>query len=99
MIRNEQVLQKMLQEVKEALEISNQSLEVKAHAKSIRLLCDLLIDTEEELSNPNAASSSKHPTSNELELQKMMGDMQSQTINQPKKLEEKEANGDSIFDF
>ncbi|MFB1049685.1 YwdI family protein [Paraliobacillus sp. JSM ZJ581] len=99
MIRNEQVLHKMLQEVKSALEKSNHSTEVKAHVRSIRLLCDLLLETEEEVSTTAPTSVQQSSVADELELRKMMGDLNSQTVNQSKRLKEEEANGDSIFDF
>ncbi|WP_182200789.1 YwdI family protein [Paraliobacillus salinarum] len=99
MISNEQVLQKILQEAKAALESSDQATEVKAHARSIRLLCDLLLDTKEETvsTTPNA---SQYPKAvEELELRKMMGDLQSPSATQSKRLDEEEGNGDSLLDF
>lgn len=99
MISNQQVLQKMLQEVQAALATSDQPVEVKTHAQAIRLLCELILDTEE--AKPNVATSKlpQHDASNEIELRKMMGDLPNPSPKPSKKLEEEEGNGDSIFDF
>lgn len=99
MISNEQVLQKILQETKTALENSDKATEVKAHARSIRLLCDLLLDTKEETVSATS-NAAQHPKAvEELELRKMMGDLQSPSTNQSKRLDEEEGNGDSLLDF
>ncbi|WP_079710553.1 YwdI family protein [Paraliobacillus ryukyuensis] len=103
MISNEQVLQKILQEAQAAIGKSHEMSEVKSHANAIRLLCDLLLDTKDEnikATNTNF-SVPKQDSPNELELRKMMGDLPntSNTTLPAKKLDDEDANGDSIFDF
>ncbi|GAA5415894.1 hypothetical protein Pryu01_00926 [Paraliobacillus ryukyuensis] len=104
MISNEQVLQKILQEAQAAIGKSHETSEVKSHANAIRLLCDLLLDTKDEnikATNTNF-SVPKQGSPNELELRKMMGDLPNTSNNTTlpaKKLDDDDANGDSIFDF
>lgn len=103
MITNKRVLQKMQQEIQLALTKHDQVAEVKEHARAIRLLCDLVLDTEEIVDKP----AQKHDAQEELELRKMIGESpptasKSNVTNispQSKLLVEEDANGDSLFDF
>lgn len=104
MITNKKVLQKMQQEIQLALTKHDQVAEVKEHARAIRLLCDLVLDTEESVDKPTQTQT--HDVQEELELRKMMGKpAKSSTSNlanvspQSKLLVEEDANGDSLFDF
>ena len=106
MITNEKVLQKMQQEIQSALSKQNQHAEVKEHARAIRLLCDLILDTEEAPAPIDTAKpAGTHNAEDELELRKMMGDIPASkstagnVSTESKKLVEDGANGDSLLDF
>ncbi|WP_117161559.1 YwdI family protein [Paraliobacillus sp. X-1268] len=106
MITNKKVLQKMQQEVQTALTKHDQLSEVKEHARAIRLLCDLVLDTEETETVANSTHVQTHDAQEELELRKMMGESPASskpTVTngspQSKPLVEEDANGDSLFDF
>ncbi|WP_117168377.1 YwdI family protein [Paraliobacillus sediminis] len=102
MITNKKVLQKMQQEIQLALTKHDQVAEVKEHARAIRLLSDLVLDTEEIVDKP----AQTHDAQEELELRKMIGEQPVQpkpnsgsVSTQSKPLVEEDANGDSLFDF
>ena len=106
MITNEKVLQKMQQEIQTALSKKDQHAEVKEHARAIRLLCDLILDQEEaQAPIDTSKAAGTHNAQDELELRKMMGDISASKPNtgnvstDSKKMQEDDANGDSLLDF
>ncbi|QTN00917.1 hypothetical protein ERJ70_17465 [Sediminibacillus dalangtanensis] len=96
-ISNQTVLTKMMSELQEALEKKDETAAIREHVRSVRLLCDLMLEED------NAAAG----TEPEQELMKMMGDMHAGSHAGPSKvkstgkqtIDHEEANGNSIFDF
>ncbi|MCT2538257.1 YwdI family protein [Aquibacillus koreensis] len=97
-ISDQTVLTKMMNELQEALNKSGQTNVVREHVRAVRLLCDLILDSEPE----STGTTEPKPSIDQLELKKMMGNLgQSQPNTTPptRKIDDEEANGDSIFDF
>ncbi|SDK16350.1 YwdI family protein [Sediminibacillus albus] len=93
-ITNQAVLRKMGNELQEALAKQDQTEAVREHVRAVRLLCDLILDDGQGVTE-------------EQELAKMMGGVEGQlpsskpTPGRPQKnnINHEEANGNSIFDF
>lgn len=100
-ISNQAAIEKMINELQQALAQGSSEVKTREHVRAVRLLCDLILEEE---SKPEPAA-----TSSAQELEKMMGglestlDKQSGIKKQPgssrSKIDHEEANGDSIFDF
>ncbi|SDM51568.1 YwdI family protein [Sediminibacillus halophilus] len=96
-ISDQTVLTKMMSELQEALAKKDQTAAIREHVRTVRLLCDLMLEED-------SAAAAAGP---EQELVKMMGDMHagSQTGQSKVKsagkqtIDHEEANGNSIFDF
>lgn len=104
MITNKKVLQKMQQELEQAISKQDQTAEVREHARAIRLLCDLVLESDAgETMSVQQRQTITHDAHEELELRKMMGetlDSKPKSVTtESKPLIEEDANGDSLFDF
>lgn len=101
-ITNQAVLQKMVNELQQAMAKGERSDSVREHVRAVRLLCDLILDEDE---TPVKQVSQ---LDQDLELKKMMGNLsnvpksvpssQATKSDQPK-IDHGDANGNSIFDF
>lgn len=96
-VSNETIIQKMMKELQLALEKPNNEQWLVKHIANVQVLCELILDqdeTEQEMHIP------------EKERQMMFGDTlkgkeTEGSLKQSKtsKLDEDDANGESIFDF
>lgn len=77
MITNKHVLNKMAQELKDAQDNSGDQERVKQHAHAIRLLCDLILDNQDQ-SEIKSSKPKRHLT--DMEMKKMMGANESEPI-------------------
>lgn len=71
MISNQQVLKKVAAELEAAQRKSDQTQAMKEHVRSIRLLCDLLLEGDNE-DQPVSKPVQHKSVSEELELRKMI---------------------------
>ncbi|NHM30148.1 YwdI family protein [Neobacillus terrae] len=89
----QKLLTKMEEELREARKSSNESA-VREKIYSIKILCELLLEQEKGSSQGEYSVPAPQPI---LQIQPAFS--QPVQINQPKKLDEGDANGDSLFDF
>lgn len=97
-VANETIIQKMMDELRQAKEKQAESENMTKHIEHVRLLCDLLLrETEEEIS--------AHVSSQEITQEEMKAMLGKQTEQAkpatPKKtvIDHDGANGESLFDF
>lgn len=84
----QQLLRKMEEELQEAKGITNEA-RIREIVYSIKSLCELILDERVQPTAPKNTFNSQQP----------VYPAQPTTIQQPKHLEEDDANGDSLFDF
>lgn len=95
-ITNHVVMKKMMEELRRALEKQDDTYLAREHIRSVRSLCDLMLESE---------STSTTVADESVEWQKMVGKsntnknapLENQKLE--KDVDHGEANGDSIFDF
>ncbi|MBM7551826.1 YwdI family protein [Thalassobacillus pellis] len=109
-ITNASILKKMMKEIQEALE-DGRSSTVRERVRAIRLLCDLVLEEDEDenaiTSHENVTKRKESPSEvNEPtaeEIRQMMGEdhvnKRQKTEKSSNRMEDDDANGESIFDF
>jgi hypothetical protein len=85
----EQLLKKMESELHKA-KLAESTVELREHVHSIKILCELILDDQGNRTVQNLPEV--------LALQPQIQTIKPTTLS-VKKLEEEEANGDSLFDF
>lgn len=103
-ISNEIIINKMMHELQEAKKVAHQQDQVKKHMGNIRLLSELFISAESDSNTAGKVQVNMEDTEeqiSEAEMKAMLGGQPTVKEVNPKqnRLNEKDANGDSIFDF
>ncbi|MFD1416427.1 YwdI family protein [Oceanobacillus jeddahense] len=103
-ISNEIIINKMIRELEEAKRIAHQQDQVKKHMENIHLLSELFISASPESNIVNQMQVNIEDTEeqiSEAEMKAMLGKQSSGKVVTPEKnkLNENDANGESLFDF
>lgn len=99
-VANETIIQKMMQELTKAKDVSNNQERLLTHIEHVRLLCDLLLEEKNE-GYDNAMTKTNRTKITADEMKAMMGTTK-KVVTPPSErtnINHGEANGDSIFDF
>lgn len=100
-IANEKVIQKMMEELKQAKENQHHYEKMINHIEKVYLLCELFLDddTSKTISSILEDEELEEPITPE-EMKAMLGENNKQKKNNKTLIKHhNEANGDSIFDF
>ena len=109
-VSNEIIIDKMIQELQEAKSKAHHQDQVKKHMENVRLLSELFISAEPDSTTAMAADKARKAQVNmedteerisEAEMKAMLGKESTIKVVNPQqnKLNDEDANGDSIFDF
>ncbi|GIO24363.1 YwdI family protein [Oceanobacillus sp. J11TS1] len=105
-VSNEIIIDKMIHELQEAKRKAHHQDQVKKHMENVRLLSELFISAEPDSATMaagktrvNIEDTEEHIS--ETEMKAMLGKESSIKVVNPQKnkLNDEDANGDSIFDF
>ncbi|MEC5424419.1 YwdI family protein [Virgibacillus sp. C22-A2] len=92
-VANSTIIEKMINELKEAKEKSDQQ-KVVNHIANVRLLCDLFLEEDSAVKKEPELNITKE------EMKAMIGEQKSVTkTHSGSSIMQDDANGDSIFDF
>ncbi|GGP15328.1 YwdI family protein [Oceanobacillus neutriphilus] len=103
-VSNEIIINKMIRELEEAKRKTHQQDQVKKHMENIHLLSELFLSASQDQNKTNQIQVNMEDTEehiSEAEMKAMLGKQSSIKVVNPKqkKLNDEDANGDSIFDF
>ncbi|WP_152656920.1 YwdI family protein [Oceanobacillus sp. CFH 90083] len=105
-VSNEIIINKMIRELEEAKRKAHQQEQVKKHMENIHLLSELFISASPDINTTfaNQVQGNIEDTEeriSEAEMKAMLGKQTSVKVINPgqKKLNDEDANGDSIFEF
>lgn len=103
-ISNETIINKMIQELQEAKKAAHQQEIVNQHIANVRLLSELFTGTgggSDLKSSRQTMIEDTEESFSDAEIKAMFGKLHQSNVVVPEqnKLEDDDANGDSIFDF
>ena len=103
-VSNEIIINKMIRELEEAKRQAHQQDQVNKHMENIHLLSELFLLANQDSTSTNQVHVNTEDTEeqiSEAEMKAMLGKQSSVKVVNPeqKKLNDEDANGDSIFEF
>ncbi|GEN89409.1 YwdI family protein [Oceanobacillus sojae] len=103
-VSNEIIINKMMHELEEANRKAHQQDQVKKHMENIHLLSELFLSGKQDQNTANKVQVNIEDTEehiSEAEMKAMLGKQSSVKVvnSEQKRLNDEDANGDSIFDF